>query len=550
MKAVIYIMMVVLPVFSIVAQEEMANYKKGLELLENEGYEEAMELFRPYINRDDFGILADYSRFHFARAAYGNRQFELAKNALSALLEKGKWGKTSEATYLLALTHFQQSDPSEALKTINSISEDSIREEAFRATYDFLKVSNTSVLMVQYELYPDNKGLAMALREKLGQQSSLSSQEKEIFDRIEEMDFLDNGNRRERKTDQILDIALILPFNYDGGIGVSGLSENNFVFQLYQGINLGVDQARSKGMELNVRSFDTERNESTILGILNDPYMMQADLIIGPIYPEETNLVAEFGERYKIPHINPLSNVHDNISQFDFSYLFRPSVTSISERVIEYCRRFEGKKVAVAYSGTTRDESLAKTFVDDARKNGFQVVLDQQVNAKNMRDFFENIQVDGEKGPAIDMMVIFSDDPNVASPTFAMVESLAYGIPVIVMDSWLYFNFASYEMMEIQNFHFIGNNTVEFDTDKLNEFREDFLDRYKNYPSQNAYLGYELITLVTDVINEENGFDFQGNLDKKEYFEGTLTFGFNFNKVRYNNFVPILRLDQGMLEIE
>ncbi|MEX0882255.1 MAG: ABC transporter substrate-binding protein, partial [Cyclobacteriaceae bacterium] len=430
------------------------------------------------------------------------------------------------------------------------ISEDSIREEAFRATYDFLKVSNTSVLMVQYEQYPDNKGLAMALREKLGQQSSLSSQEKGIFEQIEKMDFLFDGNKRERKTNQMLDIALILPFNYDGGTDVSGLSENNFVFQLYQGINMAIDHAESKGIELNVRSFDTERNERTILGILNDPFMMQADLIIGPIYPEETNLVAEFGEKYKIPHINPLSNVHDNISQFDFSYLFRPSVKSISERIIEYCRRFEGKKVAVAYSGTTRDESLAKTLVEDARKNGFQVIIDQQVTAKNMRDFFENLQVEGEKEPAIDMMVIFSDDPNVASPTFAMVESLAYGIPVIVMDSWLYFNFASYEMMEIQNFHFIGNNTVEFDKDNLHDFRDDFLERYNNYPSQNAYLGYELIALVTDVINEKNGFDFQENLDKKGYFDGTLTFGFDFNKVRYNNFVPILRLDQGVLEIE
>ncbi|MEX0882888.1 MAG: tetratricopeptide repeat protein, partial [Cyclobacteriaceae bacterium] len=143
MKAVIYIIMMVLPVFSIVGQEEMANYKRGLGLLESEGYEEAMELFRPYMDRDEFGILSDYSRYHFARAAYGNRQFELAKKALSTLLEYGKWDKAAEARYLLALAHFQQSDPSEALKTINFISEDRIREEAFRATYDFLKVSNT-----------------------------------------------------------------------------------------------------------------------------------------------------------------------------------------------------------------------------------------------------------------------------------------------------------------------------------------------------------------------------------------------------------------------
>lgn len=537
----------ILPVF---AQEGMVNYKQAISLLEEGDNETAMELLRPYMDKEKYGPLSDYSKYHFARAAYGNGQFELARNVLNGLLEGGQWGKTEEARYLLALTHFQQSNPSDALMEISQLSSGDIKKEAYRATYEFLNVSSVSVLMLQFNQYTDNLGLALALKENLEMQSSLSSSEQEVYDQVKNMAFSDEQVVYERQIDEVLDIAIVLPFNYDGGTGINGLSENNFVVQLYQGIKMGLDEAKRQGVELNVRTFDTERSENTILGILNDPFLKKADLIIGPIYPEETGEVAKYAERYKIPHINPLSNVHDNISGFDFSYLFRPSINSIAEKVVDYCRRFEGRKLAVAYSGTTRDETLAKTFVENARRSGFQIVLDQQVTAKSMRKFFKDIALDGQANPKVDMMVIFSDDPNVASPTFAMVESLGSGIPVIVMDSWLYFNFASYEMMEIQDFHFIGNNTVDFNREELKDFRGDFLDVYRNYPSLNAYVGYELAIWVTDIINPDKGFNFQENLNRQGFYDGVLTFGFDFEQVRYNNFVPILRLENGTLEIE
>jgi len=150
----------------------------------------------------------------------------------------------------------------------------------------------------------------------------------------------------------------------------------------------------------------------------------------------------------------------------------------------------------------------------------------------------------------VDVIVIFSDDPNIASPTFALVESLESGIPVVVMESWLYFNFANYEMMESQNFHFVGNNTVDFTDERLTEFRERFLEKFNEYPSSFVYMGYDLADMVCQVINASSGFDFQENLNRKGFQEGNLTFGFDFSNVKYNNYVPILRLEEGVLTIE
>jgi hypothetical protein len=331
---------------------------------------------------------------------------------------------------------------------------------------------------------------------------------------------------------------------------MQSLTSNNFVLQLHQGIILALEQARSNGLQLNFKTFDTERSDAKVSRILEDPFFHKADIIIGPLYPEETALVADFAQQKHIPQINPLSNIDDNVKEFQYAYLFRPSIQAISQKVLDYCRKFEGKRVALAYSGTSRDELLAATFVDMARNSGLQIVKNQKVSTREIQGFFESLELGGGSKPTADIMVIFSDDPNIASPTFGLVESLGAGVPVVVMESWLYFDFASYDMMEAQNFHFVGNNTVDFNSEVLDEFRLNYLDVYKSYPSSFAYMGFELADFVTKVINEENGFDFQKNLDRRNFIEGNLTFGFNFSHVKFNNYVPILSLEEGVLTIE
>ncbi|MDN3688111.1 ABC transporter substrate-binding protein [Cyclobacterium jeungdonense] len=550
MKLPLIIACLLFPMLSLFAQQDTTNYQRAKRLIAQESHEEAMELLRPYLDGEKYGNLSEYARYHFARAAYGNRQYELTKNVLTDLLDGRPWEGEDEARYLLALTQFQLSAPSEALRLVDAIRNDSLKKEAYAATYDFLKVSSSSVLTVQYNQYPQNIGLMMALKEKLESQGSMSSNERKIYQEIGNSIYTRLGETEAPETDRVLDVAIVLPFNYEGGEGVSSLQSNNFVLQLYQGIQLALEQAKTEGLEVNFKTFDTERSGEKITQILRDSFLKKADVIIGPIYPEETAQVASFAQLYEIPQINPLSNIDDNIREFDHSYLFRPSINALSQRVIDYCRRFEGRRIALAYSGTTRDEQLADLFTEMARRTGLQIVESQKVTIREMRDFFDNLKLGTEEKASADIIVIFSDDPNIASPTFGLVESLGSAIPVVVMESWLYFNFANYEMMESQNFHFVGNNTVDFNDEILDEFRENYLEKFKVYPSSFVYMGYELADMVCEVINASDGFDFRKNLNQSGFMEGELTFGFDFSNVKYNNYVPMLRLEEGVLTIE
>ncbi len=537
---------------TVTAQENLAQYRQAKQMISTGNYGQAMDLLSPYLDHDTYGEVANYASFHFARAAYGARQFDLAQNALKQLIRTRNWKHQDDGKYLLALTAFQQQNISEALTEIQGIKNEAILEEAYRASYDFLQHVSTSVLIVNLPNYERNKGLVLALRNQLAKRTVLSAGEQEVFDRIKNLDFssTEDNPAPKRELNQTLEVAVVLPFNYTGGSGVNNLGDNNFVFELYQGIHFAAEEARQKGLSLIIRTFDTERKPAIVQAILEDPFFQVADIIVGPIYPEEAEMVANFAEKRKIPFINPLSNIDDPDNKLDYSYLFRPSIKSMTEGVIRYISRLPGKRIAIAYSGTSRDEMLARQLSESATKSGYQIVDNRKVTGRDMRDFFDNLSVRAGGNPRADQIVIFSDDPNVASPTFMAMESLTSEIPVLVLDSWLYFNFANYEMLDVQNFHFIGNNTVNMAKEDVSDFRDRFFKQFNVYPGLNVHLGYELMHWVSATINRDRGFDFQRNLNQSAFQDGKLTFGFDFKNSNSNNFVPILRLNEGALEIE
>jgi hypothetical protein len=147
-----------------------------------------------------------------------------------------------------------------------------------------------------------------------------------------------------------------------------------------------------------------------------------------------------------------------------------------------------------------------------------------------------------------DQIILLTDDPAIAQPTFGLLESVSTSIPTLVLDSWLTFNFANFEMLEFPNFYFIGNNTVNFDSEATEKFKMDFYESYKINPNMNHYLGFELVSWLSSNMSYTKGFDLRRNLNQSPYQKGQLTWGFNFQKSNNNQYVPVFKLEAGELK--
>ncbi|WP_339863904.1 amino acid ABC transporter substrate-binding protein [uncultured Algoriphagus sp.] len=520
-------------------------YRKAQSELAAKNYWEAIPLFKQFTDPKEYGNLANYAAFHLGEAALGANQPAQAVAALEPVVS-GNWAKSEEAKYLLSVAYFKNQQNIEALQLIKKIKDDQIVKMAENATFENLKQVSASFMIAHLSEFKENKGYGEALKRVLESQSILSATERNAYYELQ-------GKANESTNvvkDQVLDIVVILPFTNSSRTNLSSIPQNDFVFELYQGLEYGVEQLKLKGTQVNMLTFDSKRDVAHLQNLLADPAIASADIIIGPIYQEEADLVSSFAETSRIPFVHPLSNLGERFEELNFSYLFRPSVSSIADGIVEGLRKQNwGKRVAVGYSGSSRDEMLAKMLQNQLGRAGFQLVKFEQINSRNTSDFLQSLGIrGGQSTMSVDQVILLSDDPSIAQPAFSLMESITASIPTLVMDSWLGFNFANYEMLEFPNFYFIGNNTLNFYSEPMQQFRNKFYNKYLNFPSMNTAIGAELINWVSSNLSDSKGFDLRRNLDQNAFQAGRLTWGYNFQGSHNNQYVPLFKLEAGELK--
>jgi len=203
--------------------------------------------------------------------------------------------------------------------------------------------------------------------------------------------------------------------------------------------------------------------------------------------------------------------------------------------------------VAIGYSGNSRDEKLAYLLQEHLPKAGFSIQKFQKIDSKNAASFLQGLGVRRGNKPSVQQIILLSDDPAIAQPVFSLMESISTSLPLLVMDSWLSFNFSNYEMLEFSNFYFIFNNTPNYNSQELNDFRESYYESYLFYPPTHAILGAELVNWIYKNADYGYNYELRASLDQKSFQPGELTWGFNFQKVNNNTYTPVFKLEAGEL---
>lgn len=524
-----------------VAQQPPAAYLKAKSDLDAKVYEMAKDGFAAFLDETKYGVLSNYAAFHSAEAALELNQAPQAIELLSSL--KGKvWSQSEETTYLLALAYFQNNQLLEGLQAMKGLTREPFLSKGARATFSYLQKTSSNFLTTNLEQFKENEGFTAALVYVLQQKSIMTASERSTLNQL-----IQSGVQPALK-DRVLDVVVIFPFTTSAEQDISVMESTNFLLELYQGIELEVARLKADGVAIQLHTFDSKRDLEYLNALVKDPTVLAADVILGPIYPEETALISAFAEAQKIPFIHPLSNLGDRFEESQFSYLFRPALTSLANGVGNTLKtQGWGKTVAIGYSSNSRDEQLGLLLQNQLTKEGFSVVKVQKVDSKNANTFLQGLGVRRGNQPAVNQVILLSDDPALAQPVFSLMESISAEVPLLVMDSWLGFNFSNFEMLEYANFYFISNNTPKYHSDAMDDFRKEYYSKHLQFPSTNSLLGAELVYWVHTNAEFAQDFDLRPSLDKNGNQSGRLTWGFNFQKVNNNSYSPVFKLESGEL---
>ena len=126
-------------------------------------------------------------------------------------------------------------------------------------------------------------------------------------------------------------IAYMLPFSAEEDKNSTNI--DRFI-EFYRGSLLAMEKIEEQGISLEVYTFDTQLGTAKINDILKNGIPKTVDMIIGPAYPEQVAIVADYAKKNNVIQIVPFTSQISNSDRFALQYQFNPSSADLDKAII------------------------------------------------------------------------------------------------------------------------------------------------------------------------------------------------------------------------
>lgn len=544
------------------------EYEHGKQLYQQGKYALCMEVMQKVIPYDQANPYSTYASFYYALAAYKQNYFVVAKNMLVQIEKLNpQWSNIQEVYFWLGLCEFENKNPFEALKQFSKITKAQTKVEADVASEHYLmQVKDAETLRMLLEDNQKNKAVASALIRLLWNQQTTETREEILkLSRQNQIDLpREFTNKNQIKEKDKLVVSVLFPFVVNTLDNSPSKKRNQFVLDLYNGMQLATDTLNKMSINVELRAYDTERNNDKIKAITALPEVNQSDVWIGPLLREENQALQEASIQYKVPIINPLSNDLTLVKGNDLGLLFEPDAASFGSKSAQFLKAqplIHKKKSIVFYGPALRDSVMAWSFIQEAEKQGIKIIAKQLITRESVERITKMIatptEYDEWKAPkqftvpkdSIGAVFVASDDPIIYTKVVSTVEVRKDNTMIIGNESWLESGTVDIEKFQRMNIRLYAANYSDKNNEWNKAFNKSYIRKHGKAPiglsTNYARIGYELMLIVGHKFKEGNTewlSAFRGGT-----FTGFLLQNYDYSGVPANNKVTFLRFNEGEL---
>lgn len=296
---------------------------------------------------------------------------------------------------------------------------------------------------------------------------------------------------------QTLRASMLLPFHRDGKV-------NSTIVEFYRGVLLAMEDLKNEGFDIELSVFDTEDSEERIRAIMDyEPLFFEAQLIIGPVYENELNVVLPYATENNIPVISPLANIRSLQSPV----LFQMQAEN-DYKYDKFARLFDGsREVIFIYTPSIDREYEAKM-----REFSTGHILYELNYEFDRESLLYSRNADGTNGEQIDIeefmrtrsdkafVVLASNETDVdrVLTTLSSTRASIIGRGSLMGDYVVIGNRRWKQIASIDKQTFFNNNTVFLvpyhanrGNDTIALFDARYVKAYEALPSMYSYRGYD-----------------------------------------------------------
>jgi ABC-type branched-subunit amino acid transport system substrate-binding protein len=499
-KSILIVLSLTLATPAFAQQNENVTYSNGKILLQQQRYDQAMAEFMPLTIASS--AYAPEASYFYALAAFKAKKYKESQEMLQQLkAQHPDWAQMADATYLLSNVLFERGNYDEALTQLQQLASTPLANEAAGLERFYLqKLTDKKEFERLVQRYPNDKVLAQAYADKLIS-VWYNPANKATIERLVSKHNLDrskylNAARRQ----QSFDVALLLPFQLNQDLG-QNVRKNQFVNDLYAGMQLAQDVMEEQNIKLNLFTYDAGTDTSSVNRILSLPEVKQMDLLIGPVYKSSARIANRFAQETGIPVINPLSQDVEIAGQNSNVFLFESSVATQARQAAAYAyNTFSPKTAIILFEKSKDDTTFAYFYKEHFKKLGGKVKTYKKINSDQptaTATIFKNLVLTD-----VGHMAVFSDKMTAAVNTTSKLQSSAAQLPLITYQSWLNINQITLRQLDNLEVYFISPKFIDATVPAVKNFRERYISRYNIPPSVYAYAGFEMLYFYGTMLQQ------------------------------------------------
>jgi LysM repeat protein len=293
------------------------------------------------------------------------------------------------------------------------------------------------------------------------------------------------------------------------------LSSRNFL-EFMEGSLLALDSLKNEGIAVNVFIFDTKKSPTRTREIISLPEFRKMDLIIGPFYSFNVDIVSEFSRTNCIPMISPLSGEVGPVENNPFLFQLNPGYKTEYERIADFLSGFSDKNIVLIHGidslerikyNYLKEDLLQLLSAKSPNDSVFlrEIVYDYTTNASLSQDLQKNLSLTKENI----VVVPETDEAFVGTVVTQLYFQLkTYSISVVGMPHWYTFQNIDFLYYHKLSLSYFSPYYFSYDSSNVKHFLKDYRNRFYAEPvtlskkgSPYAFLGYDISYNFLKIMN-------------------------------------------------
>ena len=295
-----------------------------------------------------------------------------------------------------------------------------------------------------------------------------------------------------------LKLALMLPFHNS-----NNQANANYV-AFYRGLLLALEDLKNEGHSIELSVFDTQNRMSRIQQIvLSEDDLLDADLIIGPVYEDGLRYVLTHAELNEVPVVSPLADIESVRSPV----LFQMQAEN-DNKYDKLADMFDGSREIITIYASSNDTEFASEIAAQTR-NAERRSLNFSFDRAS---FFHERNADGSNGEVVELetvlrtstakafVIVASNETDVdrilttLSSTKVSIagRGLTQGEYVVIGNRrWLQMSTIDHQLFFNNNALFVVPYHAKRSEESIRLFDARYVAAYGALPSMYSYRGYD-----------------------------------------------------------